>query len=170
MLKGSLGFWRILGVGGFKVDLENVMEPFLVGGFNPSPKILVKLDENKTYLKPPPSFHVPWILWGTYCWCFRSLWVFSNETYKIDGFRNPKANHRLDAQNPVDNGINYQPHLFGWISAINSILTDSMITFIHVEIVMKVQNYNMTVYTRHIKKTSVQISWHKSLNFANIPT
>ena len=59
MLKGSLGFWRILGVGGFKVHLENVMEPFLVGGFNPSQKYyLVKLDENKTYLKPPPSFHV----------------------------------------------------------------------------------------------------------------
>lgn len=40
-------------------------------------------------------------------------------------------------------GINYQPHLFDWISAINSILTDSMITLIHMEIVMKVQNYNI---------------------------
>ena len=40
-------------------------------------------------------------------------------------------------------GVNYQPHLFGWISAINSILTESMITFIHVEIVMKVHNYNV---------------------------
>ena len=28
----------------------------------------------------------------------------------LDG-RNPKANHRLDVQNPVNNGINYQPQL-----------------------------------------------------------
>ena len=50
----------------FQVVYTKLLRWQLVGGFNPVEKILVKIgifpnfqDENKKYLKPPPSFEMP---------------------------------------------------------------------------------------------------------------
>ena len=50
--------WNLFSFGAPMIPIQ---KSFLVGGFNPSEKILVKLDsqsrgKNKKYSKPPPSF------------------------------------------------------------------------------------------------------------------
>ena len=51
----------------------------------------------------------------TYCW-----W-----------FRNPKANHRLDVKNSVNNGINYQPQLVSKISEPSTGSQETSLTHVY---------------------------------------